>query len=404
MISLSVKLNRDLERLYDRRRQDAYQRRDDRLRALYDAYPELRKLDIDIRRLGFERLQADCRAFEEGTARQSEPADSSPPVSDDDREKSISSTSDSLKRNVSQRSESGMTAARRKTEQAFQDALARRDAFLLEYGIDDRYQEPDYICSVCEDTGRVGNRWCACRNLAVQSFMPRYFPDPMNDDALFSNFNLNLFDSHVKSDKKKIGVSPREIMAGYVKMATTYVSNFDRLKDRNLFFSGAPGTGKTFLMQCIGHRLMEEGKAVIYVSSPTLFDMMARYKRQQLSFRADPEQLEEATMLYEALLSWDLLLIDDLGTEPLTQESFAQLLTVLDTRQNKRLSTIIASNLTVRDLSKKYDQRIASRIAGDYLTCNFPSGDIRLRKKRLIEEEESFDSADGLNASPEDLP
>ncbi|NMA00289.1 MAG: ATP-binding protein, partial [Clostridiaceae bacterium] len=99
-----------------------------------------------------------------------------------------------------------------------------------------------------------------------------------------------------------------------------------------------------------------------------------------------------------------LLLIDDLGTEPLTQESFAQLLTVLDTRQNKRLATIIASNLTVRDLSKKYDQRIASRISGDYLTCNFPSGDIRLRKKRLIEEAESFDSASDLEASPEDTP
>lgn len=403
MISLSGKLNRDLERLYDRRRQDAYQRRDDRLRALYDMYPELRKIDIDIRRLGFERLKADCRAFEENMTPQSDNAVSSLSAPGDD-EKSNAKLCDPSANIVSQHNESVITAARRKTEQSFQDALARRDAFLRKHRIDDRYQEPDYVCTVCEDTGRIGNRWCACRNVAVQSFMPRYFPDPMNDDALFSNFNLNLFDSHVKSDKKNTAVSPREIMAGYVKMATTYVSNFDRLKDRNLFFSGAPGTGKTFLMQCIGHRLMEEGRAVIYVSSPTLFDMMARYKRQQLSFRADPEQLEEATMLYEALLSWDLLLIDDLGTEPLTQESFAQLLTVLDTRQNKRLATIIASNLTVRDLSKKYDQRIASRIAGDYLTCNFPSGDIRLRKKRLIEEAESFDYADGLSASSEDLP
>ncbi len=404
MISLSGKLNRDLERLYDRRRQEAYQRRDERLRALYDTYPELRKYDLDIRRLGFERLLTDCRAFEEKMAPQSDKADSLPPDPDDENEKINSRKSDPSARTVSQHNESGMTEARRKTEQSFQNALARRDAFLRRHCIDDHYQEPDYVCAVCEDTGRVGSRWCACRNVAVQSFMPHYFPDPMNDDALFSNFNLNLFDSNIKSDKKNIGVSPREIMAGYVKMATTYVSNFDRLKDKNLFFSGAPGTGKTFLMQCIGHRLMEEGRAVIYVSSPTLFDMMARYKRQQLSFRADPEQLEEATMLYEALLSWDLLLIDDLGTEPLTQESFAQLLTVLDTRQNKRLATIIASNLTVRDLSKKYDQRIASRISGDYLTCNFPSGDIRLRKKRLIEEAESFDSASDLEASPEDTP
>lgn len=401
MISLFGKLNRDLERLYDRRRQEAYQRRDDRVRALYDAFPELKEFDREIRLLGLERLQADCRVYENITNPQHDREQPSPSTPDDER---ISLMDDSPERTFFRNTDPDKTEAQQKSEQAFHEAVARRDAFLRRHRIDPLYLEPDYMCAVCQDTGRVGNRWCACRNVAIQSFIPQYFPDPMSRDALFSNFNLNLFDAHVLSGKRDTGISPREIMSGYVNMATTYVSNFERLQDRNLFFSGAPGTGKTFLMQCIGNRLMEDGKTVMYVSSPTLFDMMARYKRQQLSFRADPEQLEEATMLYDALLSWDLLLIDDLGTEPLTQESFAQLLTVLDTRQNKHLATIIASNLTVRDLSRKYDQRIASRIAGNYLTCNFPPDDIRLRIKNLIEKTGKLDSVDRPFTSQEGLP
>jgi hypothetical protein len=77
---------------------------------------------------------------------------------------------------------------------------------------------------------------------------------------------------------------------------------------------------------------------------------------------------------------------------------------VLDTRQNKHLATIIASNLTVRDLSRKYDQRIASRIAGNYLTCNFPPDDIRLRIKNLIEKTGKLDSVDRPFTSQEGLP
>lgn len=211
----------------------------------------------------------------------------------------------------------------------------------------------------------------------MQDILPAYFPDSMSSDHTFADFNLNLYDC-MPSDRLQT-LSARDVMAKNLQAAQFYASNFFQLQDRELFFSGDPGTGKTFLMQCIGHRLMEEGVAVIYISAPNLFDLMTRYKRLQQSFRPDPDQLEEATMLNNAFLTWDLLLIDDLGTELATQETFAQLLGLLDTRHNRQLATIIASNLKVPDFVKQYDSRIASRLKGNYLIYSFPPGDLRLR-------------------------
>ncbi len=170
-------------------------------------------------------------------------------------------------------------------------------------------------------------------------------------------------------------------MAKHQKMAQLYTGHFDRLRERNLFFSGAPGTGKTFLMQCMGHRLMEEGRSVVYITAPNLFDLITRHKRQKASFRPDPDLLEELSMLFHALQTWDLLLIDDLGTEPATPDTYAQLILLLDARQHRKLATIIASNIEVADFSRLYDGRIASRLNGNFLKYAFIGDDLRLRQK-----------------------
>ena len=86
-------------------------------------------------------------------------------------------------------------------------------------------------------------------------------------------------------------------------------------------------------------------------------------------------------MLFQALHHWDLLLIDDLGTEPATPETYAQLILLLDARQSRKLATIIASNIEAGDFSRIYDGRIASRLHGNFLKYEFLGDDLRLRKK-----------------------
>ncbi|NLA72179.1 MAG: ATP-binding protein [Clostridiaceae bacterium] len=335
MMSLSQKINADVVRIYEQRRNQAFYLREERVKRIYDQYPVLESLDRELRTAGLEQLQSslDCVASQ----------------GIDGRSKSLA------------------------------QVLCERTDFLAEHGIADGYSNLAHTCRACRDTGRIDGGWCYCRRLIVQRILPDYFPDPMSDDAVFANFNLNVFDS--KPPVKGKEASARDTMADYLQMAQFYSGNFDRVRDRNLFFSGAPGTGKTFLMQCIGHRLMDEGKSVVYITAPNLFDLITRYKRQLLAYRPDPEMLEEVTMLHNALLTWDLLLLDDLGTEPATPETYSNLMMLLDSRQNRNLATVIASNLASRDFTKQYDSRVASRLRGNFLVYRFPGDDLRLRAK-----------------------
>ncbi len=330
MANLTDKINSEIVRVYERRRHNAYNARDAHVASLYEHFPELEEFDRKLRSAGIARLMSTFEA----TAGDSD---------------------------------------------AFDEIASERQAFMREHGIEDGYDEPVFFCRACKDTGRIRDKWCFCRRHILQDLLPAYFPDSMSPDHTFADFNLNIYN---KSPDSLQDFSARDIMKQNLQAAQFYTSNFFQMGDRQLFFSGDPGTGKTFLMQCIGHRLMEKGVAVIYITAPNMFDLITRYRRLQQSFRPDPDQLEEATMLFNALMTWDLLLVDDLGTEMATPETFAQLIGLLNARHSRRLATIIASNLKTIDLAKQYDSRIASRLWGSFEFYNFPPGDLRLRHRK----------------------
>ncbi|MGI6157304.1 MAG: ATP-binding protein [Saccharofermentanales bacterium] len=331
MASLAQKINGEMVRIYERRRHRAHALRDRRVAMLYRTHPQLEALDRAVLDAGLARLEA-----------------------------------------VLDGNEAEATEALDRVERERADYLAA-------HGICDGYDEPVYQCRACGDTGRVGNDWCYCRRALVRSILPRYFPDAMAEDATFERYNLNLFARTPVSERSEVTV--RDVMASHLRMAERYTANFRDLLDRNLFFSGQPGTGKTFLMQCIGHALMARGFSVIYVTAPNLMDMITRYRRQQTAYRPDPDLYEETAMMYDALLTWDALLIDDLGTEPATQDAYAGLLGIIDRRHNDGRATLIASNLSPNDLQRQYDRRMSSRLNGLFLMYRFPGDDVRLRSK-----------------------
>ena len=69
-----------------------------------------------------------------------------------------------------------------------------------------------------------------------------------------------------------------------------------------------------------------------------------------------------STNMYENILTVDLLIIDDLGTEFMNSMKFSELFNVINTRllnQNNHITkTIISTNLNLQELSQKYDERI----------------------------------------------
>ena len=88
---------------------------------------------------------------------------------------------------------------------------------------------------------------------------------------------------------------------------------------------------------------------------------------------------------YQSILDCDLLIIDDLGTESLNSMKLSELFTILNTRilnlNSKITKTIISTNLSLQNLFNTYDERIVSRIIGNYDICYFFGEDIRFKQK-----------------------
>ena len=73
--------------------------------------------------------------------------------------------------------------------------------------------------------------------------------------------------------------------------------------------------------------------------------------------------MENSPAPLSPLLNAPLLLIDDLGTEPLMQNiTITQLFNLLNERQLAGLHTVISTNLDIPELKERYSERITSRL------------------------------------------
>lgn len=147
------------------------------------------------------------------------------------------------------------------------------------------------------------------------------------------------------------------------------------LGEKNLIFFGGTGLGKTFLTNCIANELLKEGKTVLYQTAPIMFDDIFDEKYGKVK---NPIGLEKN------ILNSDLLIIDDLGTEKISDNKIEELFNIINTRllnQNHKVTkTIISTNLTAQELANTYTMRIGSRLAGSYRFLRFFGDDIRLKK------------------------
>ena len=83
-------------------------------------------------------------------------------------------------------------------------------------------------------------------------------------------------------------------------------------------------------------------------------------------------------------LTCDLLILDDLGSELTTQFVQSALYELLNTRLVANRHTVISSNLTMEEATRRYSPQIASRLIGEYHVLHFFGDDIRLLKKNKL--------------------
>ena len=92
------------------------------------------------------------------------------------------------------------------------------------------------------------------------------------------------------------------------------------------------------------------------------------------------------------LLSCDLLILDDLGTEFRSQFYQSAVYNIVNTRMNRKKPTIISTNMDYDGISYQYDERITSRIFTTYTCLQFVGTDVRVLKKQQEQQRGKSDS------------
>lgn len=240
---------------------------------------------------------------------------------------------------------------------------------------------PKYDCKKCQDTGFLKNsdgtrKICKC-------FEQRVIDETYNEatilnlnDENFNTFDTGYYSKNINKEKYGIEKSPLDNILYIVDESKKFCENIEMKKQKNLLFTGNTGLGKTFLASSIANELISKGKAVIYQTAPVLMEKIIDYK-------FDFEKNSKSKLEYNKILNSDLLIIDDLGTETMSNMKFTELFNIINTRLLNGKKIVISTNLTLNELYSLYDERVMSRIIGNFNIYRFVGEDIRLKKRKI---------------------
>lgn len=238
----------------------------------------------------------------------------------------------------------------------------KRDAILIANGYPADYSDVRYECEACADSGYVGQKMCACMRKALT--MASYETSGLGaliGTQRFDNFSLDYYQG---KDRERADVAHRHLKS--------FAEGFcGKESYRNYLLLGGTGLGKTHLSTAVTERVIDRGYDVFYVSAVGL---LGDFEGKR--FGGDAERQRDLSRYYEA----DLLIVDDLGTEIVNQFTLSCLYDVLNSRMNAKRSTMINTNLSKKELEDKYNERITSRLFGEYYPLMFSGTDVRRQK------------------------
>ncbi len=252
------------------------------------------------------------------------------------------------------------------------DIQSRRAELLVENGWPMDWLDGAWSCPGCRDTGYVESRPCECLLKLYEQERTKDLSALLKlGNESFETFDLSYYDRQID---KSIGTSPRNHMQEVYDNCRDYAEKFGK-NSFSLLFRGGTGLGKTFLSACIARVVSQKGYSVVY---ETAVEAIGAFENQK--FR-DGENDADARV--ERILSCDLLILDDLGTEMITEFSKSVVYTIINSRLLAGKKTIISTNFSMDRIEEVYTPQIASRLTGEYQDLPFVGRDIRrLRKER----------------------
>lgn len=237
----------------------------------------------------------------------------------------------------------------------------------------ENYLEVPYSCQKCGDTGMLEGRYCSCLTQILKSLVYKELNMNINlANYTFENFSLLHYSKVPDSGRSYCDF---DVMQKTLEVCKTYAMQFDK-KSSGLLLQGNTGLGKTHISLAIANVVLEKGHNVIYVSVPNLVE-----KLEKEHFKRTEEDTAPAGYL-KHLEECDLLILDDLGAEFITNFSVYSLYNLLNSRMNLLLPTIINTNFDLKKIESKYSDRILSRIVGNSKIIPFLGTDMRIKNNQ----------------------
>jgi len=138
----------------------------------------------------------------------------------------------------------------------------------------------------------------------------------------------------------------REGSEKVVDIARRYAGKFDRSVGTSLLMWGDPGNGKSHLAAAICHDIKSRGFIPVFQSVPELLG------RIRSTFNRQSKESEHEIM--NAVLKCDLLVLDDIGAEKISDWVLESMFRIIDGRYRNKKPTLFTTNFTPTELLYRF--------------------------------------------------
>lgn len=218
-----------------------------------------------------------------------------------------------------------------------------------------------------EETSKELNNCKKCKNLmeCKNSYQGHvFYPELLNDNLVFDYVPCKYKKEQEEKDKYKKNIYlfeiPKEIKEAsmknidlddpdrfkIIKWLKKFLDNYKKNgEQRGLYLTGNFGCGKTYLISACLNELAKHDHKIAIIYYPEFLRSLKE------SFN-DPESYNSK---FKFIKTVELLLIDDIGAETMTEWSRDEVLgTILQYRMQEGLTTFFTSNLTIKELEEHF--------------------------------------------------
>ena len=211
---------------------------------------------------------------------------------------------------------------------------------------------------------------CGLRDKEIQNSKLRFASIPEN----YKDVTLKDFTTRIYSKDKQSG----KIVIDTVKYWLEHMDAMTEAGKGLYFWSVTKGCGKTMLAAALANELIHKHKK--YVKFATSLDILDEIKA---TYNKDSEESEKH--LLSDLVRADYLIIDDFGTERVSDWAGEKFYQIVNRRYIDKKVTFFTSNYDLKTL--EYDDRISNRIRERSFTVHFPEESVREIKAKQDEQD-----------------